>query len=60
MIQKHSTPKFATKLKFIIKKSQQKQNAKNAQLSAFKMKTRLKTPTFNVCWKKHLNLLDYK
>ena len=44
MIQKHSIPKFATKLKFIIKKSQQKQNARNAQLNAFKMKKSLKTP----------------
>ena len=46
MIQKHSTSKFATKLKFIIKKSQQKllcfrhlkQNARNPQLNAFKIK----------------------
>ena len=55
MIQKHSTSKFATKLKFIIKKSQQKQNARNVQLNAFKRK-KLISENFEITCRKWLKL----
>ena len=49
MIQKHSTSKFATKLKFIINKPNKKsqQNTRNGQLNAFQLKKKVSNTGIN-------------